>query len=236
MADQSAAHPEQPESRHRAHKALKYVAIFAVAILFSAVVAFSRDGEFPTQDLRLLQFSPSYREYIPVTAVDYLLELRDHQDAAPFNLTAIRASHSLLGGVSDTAITVLAQRSGWSVGYKDITSIHSSASIITDDLVAETAALPKYPTPNRSAHPGYAALVAKVSASELRSIVGNLSQNFATRHYRCSTARRTCPLARMDTLYILTKRHHRAIPLGSVVLATGSQFDHLAVREFIRPA
>lgn len=202
VADRFTAHPQQPQTRCRAYKAFKYVAIFAVAVLFSALVAFSRraltDTDPSTQDLRILQFSPSYREYIPAAAVDYLLELRDHQDAAPLNPAAIRAPHPFLKDVSDTAITVLSQRSGWSVGYKDITSSHSSASIITDHLVAAAAASPSYSTPNRSAHPEYEALVAKVSAAELRSIVGNLSQNFATRYYKSPIARRTWFLAPVE--------------------------------------
>ena len=154
-----------------------------------------------TQDLRLLQFSPSYREYIPAAAVDYLLELRHHQDASSFNLTAIRASHPLLRDVSDTAIAALAQRSGWSVGYKDVTGSDSSASVTIDSPVAEAAAWPAFPEPNKNAHPEYAALVAKVSAAELRSIVDNLSQNFTTRHYKSSIARSTFSLARINNLH-----------------------------------
>ena len=140
VADRLAAHLGQPQNRCRAYIASKYVAIFALAVLLSGLVAFSRHAstnvESFTQDLRLLQFSPSYREYIPAAAVDYLLELRHRQSAAPLSLTAIRASHPLLRDVSDTAITALAQRSGWGVGYKDITSSYSSASIITDGLIA----------------------------------------------------------------------------------------------------
>ena len=210
------------------------MAIFAIAVLLSCLVAFSRsaltDGDSFTQELRLLQFSPSYREHIPAAAVDYLLELRHHQNAR-FNLTATRASHPLLEDVSDTAITALAQRFGWSVGYKDITSSHSSASIIADGLIA--AASPQYSAPNKSAHPEYETLAAKVSAAELRSIVGNLSQHFATRYYKSYIARRTCLLAHIDPLYIL---HYRAIPLDSVVLGKSSQFDRLAVRKFVQPA
>lgn len=178
------------------------MAIFTVAVLLSGLVAFSRhastDAESFTRDLRLLQFSPSYREYIPAAAVDYLLELRHHQSAAPLDLTAIRASHPLLRDVSDTAITALAQQLGWSVGYKDITSSYSSASIITDGLIAAPS---RYSTPNKSAHPEYEALAAKVSAAELRSIVGSLSQNFATRYYKSYNARRTCLLAHIYPLY-----------------------------------
>ena len=154
-----------------------------------------------TQDLRLLQFSPSYREYIPAAALNYLLELRHHQDASSFNLTAIRASHPLLRDVSDTAIAALAQRSGWSVGYKDVTGSDSSASVTIDSPVAEAAAWPAFPEPNKNAHPEYAALVAKVSAAELRSIVDNLSQNFTTRHYKSSIARSTFSLARINNLH-----------------------------------
>ena len=207
MADQPAAHPEQHQSRCRAHRAFKYVAVFAVAVLFSAFVVFSRpslaanaDTDAFTHDLRLLQFSPSYREYIPAAAVDYLLELRHHQDASSFNLTVIRASHPLLSRVSDTAITALAQRSGWSVGYKDITGCDSFASVTADSPVGEGMALPTFPGPNKYAHPEYAALAAKVSAAELRSIVGSLSQNFTTRHYKCPTARSMCSLACINDL------------------------------------
>lgn len=221
VADKSTAHPEQHQSRCRTHKAFKYAAVFAVAILFSALVAFSRPSLAGDEDLRLLQFSPSYREYIPAATVDYLLELRHHhQDASSFNLTAIRASHPLLGGVSDTAITALAQRSGWSVGYKDITGIGSSASVTTDTPIAEAAASPPFPKPNKYAHQEYATLAAKVSAVELRSIVGNLSNNFATRHYRSPIARSTSSLARIDDM--LTDPHHRAIPLDSIVSAERS--------------
>ena len=223
MANQPTAHPEQHQSRYRAHKAFKYCSVFAIAVLFSALLAFSRpspslaEGDSFTQDLRLLQFSPSYREYIPAAAVDCLLELRHCQDPSPFNLTAIRASHPLFGDVSDTAITALAQRSGWGVGYKDITGSDSSASITTDGPVAEKAALiPAFPGPNKYAHPEYASLAAKVSAAELRSIVGNLSQNFATRHYRSPIARGMYSLARTMTR-MLTETHHRAIALDSVI-------------------
>ena len=202
-ADKSAACPEQHQSHCCVHKAFKYAVVFAVAVVFSALVAFSRPslagGKSFTQDLRLLQFSPSYREYIPAAAVDYLLELRHHhQHASSFNLTAIRASHPILGDVSDTAITALAQRTGWSVGYKDITGIGSSASVT---IVAEGVASPAFPEPNKYVHPEYAALAAKVSAAELRSIVGNLSQTFTTRHYKSPIARSTCSLARIDDLY-----------------------------------
>jgi hypothetical protein len=215
-------HPEQQQSRCRAYKAFKYAVIFAVAVLFSALVAFSRRSFAAnnSEDLRLLQFSPSYREYIPAAAIDYLLELRHHQDASSFNLTTIRASHPhpLLGGVSDTAITALAQRSGWSVGYKDITGIGSSALVTSDHPVAEAEALPTFPEPNKYAHPEYARLAAKVSAVELRKIVGNLSQTFTTRHYKSSIARSTCS----SMICVLTDPHHRAIPLDSVLLAEGS--------------
>ena len=207
MTDQPAAHPEQPQSRCRAHRAFKYVAVFAVAVLFSALVAFSRpsldaDADAFTHDLRLLQFSPSYREYIPAAAVDYLLELRHHQDASSFNLAAIRASYPLLRGVSDTAITALAQRSGWSVGYKDITGSDSSASVTTDSPVGQAMASPTFPKPNKYAHPEYEALAAKVSAAELRSIVGSLSQNFTTRHYKSPIARSMYSLARINDLHV----------------------------------
>lgn len=147
---------------------------------------------------RLLQFSPTHKEYVPVDALEFLLNLRDQPSALTSNTTSdrytvaaeLRASHSFLASISDDAILSLATRRGYRVGYIDVTDTEE-LTVTADSSQAPIIASVPYKTPSKKDHPDVASLLEQVSAEELRYIVGNLSVGFKTRYYKSSNARGT---------------------------------------------
>jgi hypothetical protein len=152
-------------------------------------------------DSRLLRFSAAHQEWVPSAAIEYLLSMRDIVDdegnwagVKPAGIDVMRLrddGSGLLDGVSDDAIRALAGREGYRVGYLDVTdSSDGDTTLLSPNTGEELVNLP-YDVVDPSVHPEYKDLIKMVSVDELKYIVGNLSTNFRTRHFRSLHARGT---------------------------------------------
>jgi hypothetical protein len=176
--------------------------LVALSTLLSLVVTFTLRNEAllaawnkPLLTKRLLQFSPTHTEWVPTTALDYLLSVRSAvaTNATPVftseNLEELRAERHDLEGISDEAILSLLTREGYRVGYMDITEAYGNGKINGGLSDLDSSKMPSYATVNATAHPEFQRLVDMVSAEELKHIVSELSTSFRTRYYRSGHAR-----------------------------------------------
>ncbi|KDQ20484.1 hypothetical protein BOTBODRAFT_26505 [Botryobasidium botryosum FD-172 SS1] len=166
--------------------------IALVAVLHS--VAGTPVDAYSQSTTRLLQFGDNHREWVSVEAITLLESLRSFNGARPVSVEALRAANPVLSELSDLAISVIQRREGYRTlgpGYLDVTDAFTEGKSYLKDVSADAVVVPTYPTPNPSAHPEIAGLLAKVSAAELKSIVTTLSTQFATRYYRSASARQS---------------------------------------------
>jgi hypothetical protein len=188
-------------------------------------------------DSRLLRFSTAHQEWVPSAAIEYLLSMRDIVDdegnwagvkPAGIDVMKLRGDGSgLLDGVSDDAIRALAGREGYRVGYLDVTdSSDGDTSLLWPNPAEEVVNLP-YDAVDPSVHPEYKDLIKMVSVDELKYIIGNLSTNFRTRHFRSLHARGTQVI-----FHLLPLLWYRDIPSPEppVPVATGIACLHTQQR------
>ncbi|KAG8793048.1 hypothetical protein FRC12_004050 [Ceratobasidium sp. 428] len=154
---------------------------------------------FEDLSLRIIKFSPSHVERLPLAAIERLRQATPlPRPLTPESIAAVRASLndiSVLTGssISDTAIEQLQghfKRKLWGPGYVDITD--STRDVIGDNTQAHFVApvpVPDYPKPNPSAHPELEPMLKLVNSSEIRSYVAHLSTKYQTRYYRSPKAR-----------------------------------------------
>jgi Zn-dependent M28 family amino/carboxypeptidase len=143
---------------------------------------------------RRLEFGPNHVEWVPEDAIEVL-----QFDKGVVDLVTIPA----LQGMSEHAIAVLSGRQSrtFGPGYIDITESGLVGS------VSGVAPVPSYPTPDPSAHPEVDDLIAKVSAEELKFIVGNMTTNEPTRYFRSTAARKASTWVQAYMQDIVGKKH-----------------------------
>ena len=156
----------------------KTVTLVSLILLTGFIVSphFERGNAPSFTRQRRLEFGPNHVEWVPEDAIEVL-----QFDKGVVDLVSIPA----LQGMSEHAIAVLSGRQSrtFGPGYIDITESGLVGS------VSGVAPVPSYPTPDPSAHPEVDDLIAKVSAEELKSIVGNMTTNEPTRYFRSTAAR-----------------------------------------------
>ncbi|KAG7094537.1 hypothetical protein E1B28_005365 [Marasmius oreades] len=168
--------------------------LLAIA-LGGALGAPASQSEFDDLSIRTIQFPSYHEEKLPLAVIEGL----QFSPALPRplsseSLNAARASFANISSVtgtsiSDEAIEELQGRYGrrlWGPGYMDITA---DSEVEARSLEERQVTVPNFPTPDPSQHPELTPMLAKVTASEIKGYVTQLSTAYATRYYRSTNAR-----------------------------------------------
>jgi hypothetical protein len=177
---------------------MKTIVPFILAAATCSFGARSLSKDFDDLSLRTIKFSPHHVERLPLAAIERLRTAAPvPRPLTPESLAAIRASLSDIStltasAISDEAIEKLQghfKRRLWGPGYVDVTdSIFTDFGDVNQTPFAAPIAIPKYPTPDPSAHPELKPMLAMVNSTELKTYVQELS-TYPTRYYRSTNAR-----------------------------------------------